>query len=1526
MKRIQTNEYSNPSKIIGIQFSMLSPEEIRKTSVVEVVGRDTFGGLFDPKMGVLEHGFYCPTDGLSHIDSPGYFGHMEMAMPVFFIQHIKEIFKILKVVCYKCSKLLINKQKYKNISEMKPEDRWAFINGMKFISRCGDENEDGCGCKQPSMRNVGFASVEAVWDNIMTRVENDHIVKENVTQKMTPDKVYKILKRISNEDVHFIGFSPVWSRPEWMICQVLPIPPPTVRPSVKHDAQQRSEDDLTLIYMSILKYNNILKDKIASNASSIIIDKYHQVVQYYVAMIANNKASGTNPIGQVSGRTYQCISSRLNTKSGRIRGNLMGKRVDFSARSVITGDPNLSITQLGVPLKIAKNITKPVLVNERNKDFLTKLVENGPDQYPGAKILEKKNGENISLRHRDRNTIELNIGDTVHRHMMDGDYVLFNRQPSLHKMSMMCHEVQVMTKGDTFRFNVGVTNPYNADFDGDEMNMHMPQSTQAETELMYLPIVTKQIISPSKNSPIIGIFQDSLLGCYLFTRVKQTNMKILPKEAMNLLMMFRDVDTTKIDKNMTAFDVLSQIMPPLTIRKKNELYNDDIDEQSTSNNIVEIQNGKYIRGQIEKNTLAASTSGLLHRIVNDYSNETCVRFIDDLQNVVTEYMKTCSFSVGISDLIANKNTKQNVSAVLVDHKQQVNDLISTIHHGKNENDTAYSNLEYFEMQVSNILNKATEKASKVGRTNISETNRFKAIVDSGSKGSVTNILQMMSCLGQQSVEGKRVPYGFEHRTLPHFQKFDDSPTARGFIEHSYINGLDAHELFFHAIAGRIGLIDTAVKTSQTGYAQRKIVKALEDITVSYDMTVRNHMGKIVQFMYGEDGFDSTRVESQSLPIVNWSIEDIYMHYDIPGINDPEGNSGNELVSIFTHGALTRLNRQRSQTKMEAFNQIQEMIDNRAEIIEKVFHNRNDTIVKVPVAFQHIIANIQGQMQLSKSSMVDITPSEAFRLISENYKRIENFTKYTKPPKLFKILYDFYLSPKDLLYRRRFNKAAIVLLLETTLLKYKQAIVHPGEMVGVIAAQSVGEPTTQLTLNTFHNVGVASKSNVTRGVPRIEEILRLSKKPKNPSLTIYLKEFDEQHQDRAVKYATMIEHTRLNDIVKGLQILFDPNDANTMVTEDQPLLKRYKQFESFITSDDTVPKEEQNKSKWVIRMVMDPEKMLSKNITMDDVYFAITKIYREKVQCVYSDYNDSNLIFRIRLMKSISAKEKTNLANSTIDVSDEIHVLKSFQDDLLKKIILRGIDGILKVLPRKIQGTMIKNNTDNHVLSKSDGKFVPKDTWVLDTTGTNYLEVLGLQFIDYTKTYSNDIYEVFVVLGIEAARQVILQEITDVMEHSSVYINYHHLSLLCDRITYSKDMVQVQRNGLLKDNTGPLAKASFEMHTEMLLQAARFGHVDNMKGVSANVMTGQFGSFGTGAFQLVLNLQQMESNNTNADVVNHFNHQTEIENHINEGNTKRQVCDLENVQIGNPLKITTNIVNTSTEPMCKYDNDDYDMGF
>ena len=1254
----------------------------------------------------------------------------------------------------------------------------------------------------------------------------------------------------------------------------------------------------------------------------------------------------------------------------------------------------------------------------------------------------------------------------------------------------------------------------------------MPQNVLAETELRHLAAIPYQIVSPSSNAPIIGIYQDSLLGSFRFTR---PGITFSPRDAMNLLMMYPnvDVEALKDKKEITNFDVISQILPPMTMSYKTKLWEEG-EDYGTSNNVLEIQKGKYVRGQMEKSVLGGSSKGMIHRVYNDFGNMAAANFIDNIQNIITEYMKSSSFSVGISDLIADKETARKIVQAIDVQKLEVQSLINKVHLGIFENNTASSNNVEFETQVGNLLNEATNQAGKKARESLSKDNRFLMIVNSGSKGTLINISQMISCLGQQNVDGKRIPYGFDSRTLPHYSKFDDSPKARGFIENSYISGLTAPELFFHAMGGRIGLIDTAVKTSQTGYIQRRLIKGLEDIKVEYDMTVRNSKGKIIQFKYGDDGIDTVKVEDQAIPLVGMSLEDIYMHYDIAGLTSRETG----LLEIYSKGTITRMRNQREETKKMCMQYIELMIKNRELLVEKLFKNRDENNVRLPVAFQYVIANIQGQLGLSTNSVVDITPLETFKIIEQYFAKLKR-SHYVPPTILFEIMYFYYLSPRNLLVAKRFNRKALTLLLETIELKYKQSIVHPGEMVGVIAGQSIGEPTTQLTLNsvtyeteiivrnrnkqisklqigdfitnhiakskivdynsekdttyaelseiyevpcatedghtvwrkieavtqhpvinedgtntmlkfvtegcrevivtkaksllqlidgaivpangdsfavgdylpvsrktleygrelkllngeiiskndyiqsnqtvpnkingevvmenrnnqfmdlefdkivsiteventtkyaydltveetrnfdcanglclrdTFHLAGVASKSNVTRGVPRIEEILRLTKNPKNPSLTVHLKTLDESEKDKAILFANMMEHTKLVDVVKSIKICFDPKEHSSLIEEDGLLMEQYYEFENLMKEclgdeeEDATPK-----SKWIIRMELDAEVLLDKNITTDDIHFAIKNSYHGKdITCVYSDYNMDKLVFRIRMNSSVFAKGRNRIkvkgVVDSLDQSDEIYMLKNFQDTLLNGIVLRGINGIANVIPRKLQNMVVKD----------ESKYARKDVWVLDTTGSNLLETLALDFIDNTRTYSNDIKEVFDVLGIEAARQIIYGEMSDVMEFSGgVYINYHHLSLLCDRMTCTKDMVSIFRSGILNDDIGPIAKGTFEVHTEVFLDAARHGEFDHMRGVSANVMCGQFGYYGTNAFNVVLDLQEMaklgEAN------VNTMNATQELD--------KLQGKKLEETGACGKQKLTikTNIsnINGNTTTGC---DDDYNMGF
>jgi DNA-directed RNA polymerase II subunit RPB1 len=1445
----------NPSKIIGIQFSILSPDEIRKGSVAEITTRDTYvnnkpiiGGLFDPRMGVLEPGLICPTDGLDYMQTPGYFGHIELSKPVFYIQYLSTILKVLRCCCFKCSKLMISKEKYKQALKLTGDARWKYVFALASkMKRCGEDTEDGCGCLQPNkIRKEGLATIYAEWKNDASSEQS-----QNIVIKLTPEMVLKIFKRISDEDVSFMGFSPVWSRPDWMVCQVMAVPPPAVRPSVKHDAQQRSEDDLSHILVNIIKTNKTLQEKIQNNAPANVIDDWATVLQYYVATQVDNKIPGVASVAQRSGRPLKSIKDRLNGKGGRMRGNLMAKRVDFSARSVITADPNISIRELGIPMKIAKNITKPVVVNDINRAFLTKLVQNGPDIWPGAKILEKKNGDSITLRYVDKKSIILENGDTVHRHMMNGDPILFNRQPTLHRMSMMCHIAKIMHQGDTFRMNVADTKPYNADFDGDEMNLHMPQDTESDSELKNLAAVPYQIISPANNSSIIGIYQDSMLGCYRFTR---ENIRFTPREAMNLLMMFQRVDVNKLLEKaengtgmISNFDILSQILPPISLKYKTKLFNDS-EKPDDSNNILEIVNGRYVRGQMEKSVLGAGTKGLIHRTCNDYGNMASADFIDDLQNIITEYLKTSSFSVGISDLLSDEKTNQEIIAVIDKKKNDVKNLIDQTQIGVFENNTGKTNEEEFETQVNNILNQATSESGKIGLKSLNKDNRFVTMVNAGSKGSDLNISFMISCLGQQNVDGKRIPYGFDHRTLPHFTKFDDTPSARGFVESSYINGLSPQELFFHAMGGRVGLIDTAVKTSTTGYIQRRLIKGLEDLMVSYDMTVRTNKGKVVEFSYGDDGIDPVKVENQPIPLVSMSVQDIYAHFNIPD----EAGKMKMLSQFFLKNTMSRFKKEFKETQEVCKKYTDMMIQNRNNIVKNVFKYKGDSVVNCPVAFAYIINNIIGQQNINSNSIVDITPLEAFKMIEENYENLEKI-RCAPPTELFKTLYYFNLSPKDLLIIKRFNRSSLTLLLETIALMYKRAIVAPGEMVGMIAAQSIGEPTTQMTLNTFHFAGVASKSNVTRGVPRIEEILSLSAEPKNPSLTVYLKQEDEKDREKAQSIMYMLEHTKLKEMVSSVEICFDPDDMNTLINQDESTMQQYRAFETLVDEcmEATVSEDTNERSKWIIRMEMNPEVMLEKNITMDDVNFVLKNSYGDDISCVYSDYNSDKLVFRIRMNNILKqgtgkgATKKTKV--NPLDQSDQIYLLKNFQEQLLQNIVIRGIKNINKVILRKIKDNVVETT----------GSYKKQDIWVLDTVGTNILDVLALDYIDSRRTFSNNIIEIYNVFGIEAARQTIYNELAEVIEFDGTYINFHHLCMLCDRMTFTNKLISIFRHGINNDNIGPIAKASFEETPEMFLKAARHAELDTMRGVSANVMCGQEGLYGTNSFQVVLDLEEMK---------------------------------------------------------------------
>jgi len=797
--------------IVGIQICVFSPEEIERRSVVEITNAGTYegnepkiGGLFDPRMGVLDNGKECRSCGQTNHKCPGHFGHFRLARPVYYIQFLPFVQNILSCVCIRCSKLLIDKKYRKHYLKRRGEARYReVLTACKEIKRCGQETEDGCGARQPDrFIREGIARIVAEWDD-------PDGSREKQRQALEVEYVLRLFRRITDEDVDFMGLNRFWCRPDWMICTVLPIPPPQVRPSVIQDNNQRSEDDLTHKLAEIIKTNNTyLQPRIEAGAAKSVIDEWTNVLQYHIATLVDNQIPGVAPSAQRNGRPLKSIQQRLGSKEGRIRYNIQGKRVEFSARSVITPDPNISIAELGVPEKIAMNLTFPERVTKFSKDHrgnmdkLYRLVQNGPTVYPGAKTIRHKDGRITSLRHVNTKELVLHEGDIVNRHLMDGDIVLFNRQPTLHRMSMMGHRVKVL-KGKTFRLNVSVTAPYNADFDGDEMNMHCPQSYEAATELDEIAAVPHQILRPRDGLPVIGIVQDTLVGSYRLTR---EHVKINRREFMNLMMWNRRHDGTipapKAEgQKWTGRQVLSQLMPPINLEMNN-----------SSKKKVVIREGEILEGQFDKSIYSKASKGIIHMTYKDYGSKDTVDMIDALQNTIEQFLVYNGFSVGISDLIADSSTKDEMNKKIQEKKSEVETILLQIHQDLFDNNTGKSNQSEFEDKVFGTLNKATETAGEIGQNSLANENRMTAMVRAGSKGGPINIAQMIACVGQQNIEGKRIPNGFEDRTLPHFKKYDDGAEARGFIENSFISGLTPTEFFFHAMSGREGLIDTAVKS------------------------------------------------------------------------------------------------------------------------------------------------------------------------------------------------------------------------------------------------------------------------------------------------------------------------------------------------------------------------------------------------------------------------------------------------------------------------------------------------------------------------------------------------------------------------------------------------------------------------------------------------------------------------------------------------------------------------------------------
>lgn len=1297
----------------------------------------------------------------------------------------------------------------------------------------------GCGNTQPEVRQTAL-QLWGTW-----KVENEESEGQQSEKKqITAEMALNVFRHISTEDIYDLGLSNDYARPEWMIITVLPVPPPPVRPSISMDGTSqgmRGEDDLTYKLGDIIRANGNVRQAQQEGSPAHVTSDFEALLQYHVATYMDNDIAGQPQALQKSGRPVKSIRARLKGKEGRLRGNLMGKRVDFSARTVITGDPNLSLDEVGVPRSIARTLTYPETVTPYNIAKLHQLVQNGPNEHPGAKYIIRDDGTRIDLRHHKRaGEITLGYGWKVERHIVDGDFIIFNRQPSLHKESMMGHRVRVMPYS-TFRLNLSVTSPYNADFDGDEMNLHVPQSEETRAEISQLCMVPLNIVSPQRNGPLMGIVQDTLAGVYKLCR---RDVFLTKEQMMNVLLWVPEWDGVipqpaiiKPRPRWTGKQLASMVIPKYVhLHQPNDAHEDS----PLKDDGLLVHGGELVFGLLTKKNVGATGGGIIHIIFNERGPDAAMAFFNGCQRVINYWLLHNGFSIGIGDTIPDKATIEKIEGAINLQKDEVTELTKKATANQLESLPGMNVRETFESQVSKALNTARDKAGTKTEESLKDINNAVIMARSGSKGSTINISQMTAVVGQQSVEGKRIPFGFKYRTLPHFTKDDYSPESRGFVENSYLRGLTPTEFFFHAMAGREGLIDTAVKTAETGYIQRRLVKALEDVMAKYDGTVRNSLGDIVQFVYGEDGLDGVHIEKQRVDHINMSQQAFIDRYRLDVMDDRHPISSDQLeLANELSGNIT------VQRLLDS--EWEQLKDDRKMLRDVNYKKKDEEMMQLPLNVVRIIDSAKRLFKVNDSQRSDLHPGEVIPQVQQLLDRMiivrgdDDLSKEAQvnATLLIKAQLRSRLAYKRVAVHMHLNKLAFQHVLGELESRFTRALVNPGEMVGVLAAQSIGEPATQMTLNTFHFAGVSSK-NVTLGVPRLKEILNVATNIKTPSMVVY-QEGNELGQETAKLLRSAVEHTNLRSVTAATEIYHDPEIQETSILADQDMVESY-----FIIPEEGHDNPD-NQSRWLLRLILDRQKMLDKGLTVDDVAIKIKENYPKDLAIIFSDNNAEEQVIRIRMITQTGNKYDDG------EIEEDI-MLKRLEAHILDTLTLRGVPGIDRAFLNK-ETRLIETPDEALLASKGDPRC---EEWYLDTSGTALAQVLTVPGVDTTRTYSNHFIQVFEVFGIEATRSALMRELTQVLAFDGSYVNHRHLALLVDVMTSRGHLMAITRHGINRADTGALMRCSFEETVEILLEAAAVGELDDCRGISENVMLGQLAPMGTGEMEVLLDPKMLDT--------------------------------------------------------------------
>ena len=1253
------------ASIRAIEFGVLSPKAIRDMSVCEVVTSELYdnnrpkrGGLRDPRFGVASRRGMCTACGQTWSACSGHFGHYELPVPVFHIGWQPEVLQWLRRTCTHCGRLHAVKAK-----------------------KCPH-------CARPTSR---YNRVNATTLKVVT--------PESVERLVHAQEALEILQRLPPDDVLLFRPGRDGFHPAHLILTVLPIPPNCVRPSPTMDGDEvRGEDDITRRLLYIMRICQAYK-RVANENSTVVqhaVAKVQDAVHLYI-----DQTRMSSKQKNVQTTRQKSISERLRGKQGRLRGTLMGKRCNYTARTVITGDAMLDMRDVGVPRAIAEKLTIVERVHRFNYETIRSQVTS---QDKRIKYIIRKDGTRLDQR-TIRGQAEIHIGDAVERTLRDGDLVLFNRQPSLHRMSIMCHRAKIL-EGKTFRLNLTCTTPYNADFDGDEMNLHALQTHASRADALELMSVAKNIITPQSNKPVMGIVQDSLLSAFMMTA--------------------DDVFLERADMCDIVMWVEGAELPPPAIVKPQRwtgrqcmslLFPKDF--QWGSPDATWIYNGELLRGRLGKKALGRSHGSIIHVLYNDYGPDRTCRFINELQRINHIWFSGQGFSIGIGDMRVTQTTAQRVQDACANIDHDVEDLIAK--HGSQS-----------ETRINRMLNQTRDSMGLIAQNAMPKDNCLGMMVKSGSKGSLVNILQIMACVGQQNCSGKRMQATLRGRTLPMFTIDDVSARSRGFVKHSYIDGLTPDEYWHHTVGGREGLIDTAVKTSTTGYIQRRLVKSLESVHVANDGSVRDSQNRLMQFQYGEDGLDGMCHEMVLCPFDTLTREALA---DVYSINAPDWSL---IQQAYTDWSWFAPFKHGSSEKWASTVPAQRILDKHADGGQC---SMNEAV--------QIVAPLLQTLQANTMVHAYVVATMASAIVSAKCSA-SNLTRIV-----------------DLLMR-----------------KWQVSTVAPGEMVGTIAAQSVGEPTTQMTLNTFHSAGNSAK-NVTLGVPRFEELINASHKIKTPVCTVFADAGLAHRPETAWKLASELRRTKFSDLVDAFEYGAFSHD---------PRLENYR------ACPDNQRWDSKKKSNIVLRCKLSRKRMVQRGLDIYDIVNVLRTKSQSKHMCfAYTDNPAGDAWFYAKCRKQ--------------------HATKQSFFQYTKQIF----DTTLKGSPH-IPSTTVR----------TEGKIT-----VVDTCGIDLLHTHTVTGIQYEKTQCNDIFAIRATYGIEAARAMLLKEMHSVLSFDGSYVNMRHLMLIVDWMTWMGSITALTRHGVKKmmETSTPLKRATFEQPVEIFHHAAVKGLVDELKGVSEQILLG-----------------------------------------------------------------------------------------